>query len=578
MSNLSRKDKHKSGRKPLFLIVLLLKTVILLGMIGLYYYFYSKQEQVSYFQKEYSIVFQGEIYESSAVLHENQLYLPYQFISEHLDEGISYDEKSESVIIISNENILRFPKEKLEKYVNEQSFEIEVETLIKENKQLYVEIEQLENIYPIEYFFDEEVKSVRVSIDGEEREVGFVKETAKSRHLPLKVDTSYFSNYYDQLEYGEMVYIEEEVDDYYHVRKENGISGFVRKEVIENKKTDIVTVQRDKPFHQLKLPEGPINLIWEAVYSQNPDVSTLPQLPGINVVSPTWFHLKNENGDIHSLASMTYVHWAKDRDYQIWGLFSNDFDPDMTHTALENFETRQKMISQLLQYSEMYELDGLNIDFENVYLKDRDSLTQFVRELTALAHQAGLVISIDITFISSSEMWSMFYDREALTEIADYMIVMAYDEHWGTSPVAGSVASFPWVEKNVEKLLEVIPSERLILGIPTYTRIWKEQETEGGNIEVSSKALSMQAVEDWISERGLTTQFDPLSGQDYVEFYDEQEKATYKIWIENADSIARRGQMVHKYNLAGVAAWNRFFANDESWEALNNSLSKPDIE
>src|SRR5690554_4705860 len=107
------------------------------------------------------------------------------------------------------------------------------------------------------------------------------------------------------------------------------------------------------------------------------------------------------------------------------------------------------------------------------------------------------------------------------SEIVDYMIVMAYDEHWGTSPNAGSVASFPWVEKNLERLLEVIPSERLVLGIPTYTRVWKEQETEGGNIEVSSKALSMSSVEDLIIEQNLEPIFDKISGQDYVEYYDE---------------------------------------------------------
>lgn len=539
---------------------------------GIYYYYSNQQQQVSYFQIDHPIVFQGEIYELSAVFHNEQLYLPIQFLSDHLDEGIAVDEQTQSVIIISNENILRFPIEKLEKYVNEEPFQIEVETFITENDELYVEIQQLENIYPLEYTLTDE--SIVISIDGEQRTFAMVSTNAHPRDLRLKVTPTYFSNYYDKISPGEKLYILEEEETYFHVQNGKGITGYVKKSILGSSDTEIVSVEREQQFRQLAYPEGPINLTWEAVYSKNPDVSALPPLPGINVVSPTWFHLKNDEGDIHSMASTAYVQWAKERGYHIWGLFSNDFDPEMTHVALQNYETRQKMIRQLLQYSEMYDLDGINVDFENVYLKDRDLVTQFVRELTALAHQAGLIISMDITFISTSEMWSMFYDRAALTEIVDYMIVMAYDEHWGSSPVAGSVASFPWVERNLERLLEIIPSERLVLGIPTYTRIWKEQETEGGNIEVSSKALSMRAVEDWVAERGLTPEFDDISGQDYVEYYDEAEKATYKIWIENADSIARRGQMVHDYNLAGVASWNRFFTNAESWEALAEVLGK----
>ncbi|RXI96548.1 peptidoglycan hydrolase [Anaerobacillus alkaliphilus] len=572
MSNAFRKERRKKGKGSLFLIVLLIKTILLAAMVGVYYYYYNQQQQVSYFQIENPIIFQGEIYEQSAVFHNDQLYLPLSFISEHLDQGVTVDEQTQSVIIISNENILRFPIEKLEKYVNEESFEIAVETFISENDELYVEIQQLENIYPIEYtLFDE---SIVISIDGEERTFANVLETTKERDLRLKVTPTHFSDYYDLVLPGEKLYILEEDEKYFHVQNEKGISGYVRKDMMESTATEMITVEREKQFRQLAYPEGPINLTWEAVYSKNPDVNTLPPLPGVNVVSPTWFKLKNEEGDIHSLASTSYVQWAKERGYHIWGLFSNDFDPEKTHVALQTYETRQKMIRQLLQYSEMYDLDGINVDFENVYLKDRDLVTQFVRELTALAHQAGLIISMDITFISTSEMWSIFYDRAALTEIVDYMIVMAYDEHWGSSPVAGSVASFPWVERNLERLLEIIPSERLVLGIPTYTRIWKEQETEGGNIEVSSKALSMRAVEEWVAEHQLTPVFDEASGQDYVEFYDEAEKATYKIWIENADSIARRGQMVHDYNLAGVASWNRFFTNAESWEALADVLKK----
>lgn len=570
---MSNKRVNHKKRNP-FLILLAIKTILLLVFIGIYYFLFSQQNLVNYSIQENTVIFQGELYENNAFLQNEQLYLAFSFISEHIDSGITFDEQSESVIIISDENILRFPKDRLEKYVNEEIIEIEVETFISDNQQLYVEIEQLENIYPLQYNYYPELKSLSIFKNGEEKFVGTLKTNVRPSQLRLNKTINHFSDYYDELEPGEQLLIEKEKADFYYVRKSDGRSGYVKKSLFDRTTIDEVIVERNPAFRTIQYPLLPINLTWEAVYSNNPDVDKLPKMPGVNVVSPTWFKIKNEDGDIHSLGQMKYVHWAKERGYQIWGLFSNDFNPDLTSVVLQNYDTRQKMIRQLLQYSEMYKLDGINVDFENVYLKDKDLVTQFVRELTAMAHQAGLIVSMDITFISTSEMWSMFYDREALAEIVDYMVVMAYDEHWGSSPVAGSVASFPWVEQNLRRLLEIIPNDQLILGIPTYTRLWMETETEGGNIEVSSRALSMNAVEEWISERNLIPVYDEVSGQDYVEYYSEAEKTTYKIWIENAASIRKRGQMVHDFQLAGVASWNRFFTNNESWEALNEVLTK----
>ncbi len=135
-------------------------------------------------------------------------------------------------------------------------------------------------------------------------------------------------------------------------------------------------------------------------------------------------------GPIQNLASVDYVKWAKQKGYQVWGLFSNNFDPDLTHAVLNDFETRQNLIRQLLYYSQMYELNGYNIDFENVRMEDGPLLTQFIREATPYFHEAGLYVSVDVTFISSSGNWSQFYEREKLSEIVDYIVVMAYDEHW----------------------------------------------------------------------------------------------------------------------------------------------------
>ena len=250
------------------------------------------------------------------------------------------------------------------------------------------------------------------------------------------------------------------------------------------------------------------------------------------------------------------LHIFLQQGYHVWGLFSNAFDPKLTHEAFKDFETRQKIIRQLLHFSQIYHLNGINLDIENVNPEDGPLITQFVREAVPYFHEAGLVVSMDVTFIASGN-WSAFYERDKLASLVDYMVVMAYDEHWGSSPVAGSVASLPWVEKNLQTLLEVVPNDRLILGVPLYARLWAEKDTG----EVSSKALSMSKVQEWLTENGLTPVYDEASGQNYAELYIEAEQTTYKVWLEDELSLSKRADLAMKYDLAGVASWSRFFAD-----------------
>jgi spore germination protein YaaH len=255
----------------------------------------------------------------------------------------------------------------------------------------------------------------------------------------------------------------------------------------------------------------------------------------------------------------------------VWGVVTNSFDPDLTHIILNNSETREKIVQQILVYAKLYQLDGINIDFENVYLKDKDMLTQFVRELVPMLKEQGLIVSMDVTVKSSSENWSMCYDRKALAEVLDYMAVMTYDQHWASSPTAGSVAQLSWVEYGIEKLLNEIPSEKLLLGLPFYTREWKE-ETIDGKKKVSSRAISMDTAQKIIKEKNAVVTWDEKSGQNYAEYKEGQ--AVYRIWLEDAQSINLKSSLVHKYDLAGAAAWRRGFESEDIWKVLNNNLKE----
>ena len=390
--------------------------------------------------------------------------------------------------------------------------------------------------YDIQYSILPKTNAIEIVTNGMEKKHGTIQvQDVHEERLRLRTEPSLQSPYTAQIKDQEKVTIEKKEGDYVFIRKNDGTAGYLSNKYVTVGDTEIIQINKKQEEVIIPQIEGPIQLTWEAVYTNNPDTNMIPEMPGVNVVSPTWFELSGSDGSVKNLGSLDYVNWAKDRDYQIWGLFSNAFDPDLTHEALKKYETRQSIIRQLLQYSQIYRLDGINIDIENVREEDGPLVTQFIREATPYFHQAGLIVSMDITFMTTGN-WSAFYEREKLAESVDYLIVMAYDEHWGSSEIAGSVASFPWVETNLQKLLEVVPNDKLILGVPLYTRLWEETSTG----ELSSKAMSMAEVKEWLAANAVTPQYDEVSGQNYAEYYAADSKSTYRIWLEDEFSLTKK--------------------------------------
>ncbi|MBY0120512.1 glycosyl hydrolase family 18 protein [Bacillus sp. S/N-304-OC-R1] len=538
--------------------------LIFSSIILLLYPFASKEREI-YFQGENPILFNGE-QAGNAIIEGNSVYMPLSFIKEHFDDAITYDEKSNSIIITTQNKVVQMPSESLTYYVNEEPVQLHFSVFKKKNNEMYLALDPLLAYYPFEYSILPETNAIWVKKNGQNiRHAKITNKEMNEEKLRLRTDASLQSPFTDQVTSGEDLFIEGEKEEYYFVRKENGIAGFIKKDFVTEGKTETVTLHHNQQEAVVPKIEGPINLTWEAVYTKNPDTAKIPMMHGINVISPTWFELADHEGAIKNLASLDFVKWAQNQEYQIWGLFSNAFDPQLTHEAFKDFETRQKMIRQLLHFSQIYQLNGINFDIENVNPEDGPLITQFVREAVPYFHEAGLVVSMDITFISTSGNWSVFYERDKLANLVDYLVVMAYDEHWGTSPKAGSVASLPWVEENLKRLLEVVPNDKLILGVPLYTRLWTEKDTG----EVTSKALSMGKVKQWLKENNVTPEYDEASGQNYAEIYSEKEQSTYKIWLEDELSLKKRADVALKYDLAGVASWSRYFADESAWAALS---------
>ncbi|MBN8200006.1 glycosyl hydrolase family 18 protein [Bacillus sp. NTK034] len=564
-------NPQKSPAKKLILAGLLLALILITSSIFAFLYPFASKEKVSYFKEDHPILFNGK-QTGNAYIEGESIYLPLTFLQEFVDEDIIFDEHSKSIIIATKNNVVQMPLESLRYYVNEKPMKLDFTAAKQLGKDRYLSIEPLLAFYPITYSILSDTGAIWVQKNGESMVSGKVKEKGIHEELlRLRTKDSLKSPYTASVSPNENVLIEQEKGDYYFIRKEDGTAGYLKKQYIKNGESKQIAISLEESVKAAPEMEGPIQLTWEAVYSKNPNTSKIPKMPGVNVISPTWFELADGKGSIKNLGSKDYSLWARKQGYQIWGLFSNAFDPVLTHEAFGSFETRQNMIRQLLHFSQLYELNGVNLDIENVNPEDGPLITQFVREAAPYFHEAGLVVSMDITFISSSGNWSAFYERDKLAVIADYLVVMAYDEHWGSSQVAGSVASLPWVEENLKHLLEFVPNEKLILGVPLYTRLW-EQKSNG---DVSSKALSMSKVKEWLSQNKVTPAYDPESGQNYAEHFSEKDKITYKVWLEDEISLTKRAELAKKYNLAGVASWSRYFADETAWAAL--SLNKKEV-
>lgn len=523
---------------------------------------------------EVPIYYQGELYEISARGSGEELQLPLDFVREFLDPYIMYEEDSGSVILTTKDRVIRFKTEQLTAFLNEEPLELsypveEVDGII------YMPISPLREYYGIHITQDDKSGVVQVMREGDAVQRGVVLEAEGQAGTAVAVRSapSIKATIYEDVVAGDEVIIWGEQDGWYIVQLTNGVKGYVDKKDIQLSHIEQIPVTKKPPT---KVPYqslgGKVNLTWENVTAYGrTNTSAIGEMPGLNVVSPTWFHLKDGSGAITNIADPDYVRWAHDRGYQVWALFSNNFDPDITTEALASYDTRIKIIKQLLAFAELYNLQGINIDFENVYLKDKDKVTQFVRELTPFAHEQGLVISIDVTVRGGSEMWSLFLDRKALGETVDYMILMGYDEHWASSPVAGSVASLPWAEKGILDIMKYdeVPASKLILGVPFYTRLWAEEPVDG-KIKVSSRALYMSGAQNIIAERGLTPTFDEKTGQNYVSY--EENGITYKMWLEDEVSMRARAEIVKRLDLAGIASWRRGFETPNIWGVIEEVL------
>lgn len=490
-------------------------------------------------------------------IEDGMIYLSFDYIKKYLDESIEYD-KSTKEVKIQNEHANKILKlNEYEAKFNSGTIDLRA-PVIEKNGKIMLPIEAFIYDYDVSLRYNKDIRLLL--LDYRDKEYDLSKTT---KEVFLREDSSKRSPIIKKLPEGEKLYVYGEKSKFYKVRMPEGYAGYVLKEDVDDnfEKVNLASSRKN-------ISKSPINLTWNYTYAEHSDekVNQIKNINGLDIIIPTWFSIRNGNGDMIDRGNLNYIKKYNELGVDVWAYLDNSFNPDITHEALSNENTRKKVIDKTLELCKKYNMKGINIDFEHTKIEDRDNITAFVNEFREKAGD-DFIITVDVTPQISSDVTKEPYDRKALAEVSDYIVVMAYDQHWGSSDEAGSVAQYKWVEGSINVLFRNVPNRKMILGVPLYTRLWKES-----NGKVTSKTISMNEVANIIASKGLNPSWDKDSQQNYVEY--EENGSTYKIWIEDANSLEKKVSLVNKYNLAGVGSWRLGFETQNIWDVISKELDK----
>ena len=557
-----KETKSKVGIIIAIIVVLL---VLIAGAIGAHYVI-KHNYTVRYLNQINLIINNSNVTESlkKHIYNENGvIYISKPDIYNFFDNTIVYDEKYNQVITGSSTKIASLPIDSTQIQVNSQNKTIKAGAIIKDEV-AYVPISELEEVYNIKV--TNVADQARVYIDSLDREqkTATLKKDSKIKYKPTIISATL-----TKAKQGDTLTIANRSDypvpnGWTRVRTEDGTLGYIQ----TNKLNEIKTI-REKTEEKAKM-EGPISLAWD-YYSEYVSAPTRTgKIKGVNVVSPSFFYMSKESTDTVyeniGEKGKAYINWAHSNGYKVWPMLTNS-NMSETSKMLSDYKLRESVINQLVSYITQYNIDGVNIDFGGMYETDKDNFSRLLIELRPRLNELGAVLSADVTAPDGASEWSLCYDRYTIGKVADYVMFMAYDQYGVSATKAGTTAGHNWVEANIKKFLgqEEVKAEKIVLGIPFYTRIWKES-----NGNVTSDVVNIGNIERVIPSNVSKTWDDDLQ-QYYVEY--TKGGATYKMWIEDEKSIESKLNLVSKYNLAGAAYWEYDRATSSIWNLISNKIN-----
>ena len=494
-------------------------------------------------------------------VENNGIYLSTDTIGKLIDEHIFYDKVATKVIITTDTEVIKM---KIDENIMSKNMEyVDIVNAAKVvDGQPYIDINLVKDVYNVKVEYNQDTNTI--SIDKKDTS----DLSVKYNNVNVYNDLTTKSNVISKIGKSNTVtvYTESLKHNRWHkIKTDSGVIGYIAKNNV-----DIVDSNEENNDSNSSLNENVENnekliMFWQ--YGSDLEVLGNKKIEGVNVVSPTWYELKNSKGEITSEFSQSYYNKAKSYGYEIWPIITNGID-SVSYTAgdtsamLNSEYNREQFIKNLLEIAKQDNLDGINIDFESMKTEDRDMYTQFIRELVPILRSNNIKVSVDMYFVA-------YIDRKEVGKAADYIVLMGYDQRGAWSNEAGSIAEVSWVEDNIESLINdsSIPSQKIILGIPLYTRLWTIKD---GETKPTTKVYTMKNCESFIDKYNITPVYDENAGQNYAEY--KQGSLTYKLWIEDATSVKRRTETVKKYNLAGITTWRKGFETDDVWQVIYENI------
>lgn len=589
-----RRSRARSGSSvdrrqliPVLMAVILIIIILLIMGINYLVKKYSPSDErmdlYAYFNLEQgdeaAVILEDELTDIRARIIDGEAYVSTDVLYEYLNPRFYWDAKENLLLYTMPTELITAEVGSNEYSVAKTKYTEDYAPVKVDGDTAYVALKYIQKYTAMEFeVMTDEVNRVHIL-----KEFGDLNTITVKKDAHVRFEPDIKSPILTDVVKEDVLYVlpkEEEIEGWTRVRTKNGFIGYIRDKYLGTRGQESKEPNYEEPVYSNLTKDYTINMAWHQVTNadaNNTVLEAIAKTKGLTTISPTWFFLNDNEGNIQSLASQTYVNYCHQNGIEVWALV-NDIeykDTILDYEILSRTSSRQRLVNNLIAKAIEFDLDGLNIDFEFINGESAKAYIEFIRELSIMCRLNGIVLSVD-NYVPADH--NMFYDRREQGIVADYVVIMGYDEHYATSPEAGSVASINWVREGIENTLEEVPAEKVINAVPFYTRLWEERPktdeelAEESDTEeyvpyvVSSKAYGMDAAERIVSENGAEKAWNDDCGQYYAEY--EADGNTYKIWLEDEESIELKAALIREYNLAGIAAWKLGFERQDIWDII----------
>ena len=561
------KEQQKKKAAPVLVVLIL---IVLVGAAGIVSFLINRYKPGTeymagneYFnltdENSVALIQNGELLEEQAVLIGGEPYAAYTYVESQLNSCFYWDEETKGILLTTSGGVQTLlPGDAAVAKTPGGQPAVQQES----DGTVYISLDVVKEYTDLDYAYYSDPNRVVIRNEWD----GVEQATVQSDTAQVRQKGGIKSLILADVQKGDTLLYLENLDNWCKVMTADGYTGYIQTEDIsEPEAIEARTAKKDS--YERITRDHKINLVWHqstSTESNDAMAEMTAEMTGVNVISPTWFSVTDETGTISSLASADYVKLAHDAGREVWGLIDNFNEAFDETTDLAYASVRSRIIEQLLAEAASCGMDGINVDFENLKEAGIPHYLQFLRELTSAAHTQNLVVSGDTPV---PQAYTMYYQRGEQARFVDYMIVMAYDEHFAGSEEAGSVSSLPFVQQAVEEMTRVMPADQVICGIPFYTRVWTEKF---GQSAITSEVLGMDGAKNYAKENQMTETWDASLGQNVATV--ETSDARYTIWMEDEQSMEEKLKVIQSADLAGVAEWKLGFERADVWSLISEYI------